>query len=471
MTERHDDYTDAQLEADLQDTEKVELPRDVRADILIRFHRRGQTVSQICDLLHLKRHKVRSVVDADYRNPKRAMREKLTTTADPDIDDSTDDQKRSLQERALMSEKSKKFDPEATAQDCVEDLRRVQRDNEFSYITRTLYRLLGRYSEATWNRFFGTFQEFRRQAGLELNRYQHDLERKVAKHASLDIFDAFFQREVMPFVGRDGVGLYSRSHYEGKEIRTLLSVSDAHDVEVDPFTLAVSLDVAKRVQPDVIVFNGDIFDMYEFSRFDMDPRRVKPAERAHFVVNKIFRPFREACPDAELTFNLGNHEWRILKHMANKTPNLQAFLSDFVGMTLEDLFGVRELEINIICKWDLRAYQPRDVQREIAKNYKVYWNSFVAAHIQEGFGMSGTSGHVHKPKTEINYNEAAGGATTWTVTGCLRDTNEDFVVGPDRHVNGFGLFHIMPRTRQVVSENIIVRDFTAVAGEYYHRVS
>ena len=459
MSQRYEVYTDEQLEADLDSTEGVDLPKDIRRDILIHFHLRGETVSQICDLLHLKRHKVRSVVDPDYRNPRKG-REKI------DLDDSTAEKRQTLQQKALMSEKSKKYDADATPEDCKEDLRRVQRENEFTYITRTMYRLLGKYSEATWNRHFGTFQEFRRQAELELNRYQHDMERKVAKHASLDHYEEFYRSEV-----QDYLELYPRKG-PSREVHTLLSVSDAHDIEVDPFTLAVSIDVAKRLQPDIIVFNGDMFDMYEFSRFDMDPRRVKPGERARFVVNNIFRPFREACPDAQLDFWLGNHEWRILKHMANKTPNLQAFLSDFCDMTLEDLFGVRELEINVHCKWDMRAWQPKDVTGQVNQNFGVYWDCFVTSHIADfGFGMSGTSGHVHKPETKVGYSQAAGGPIVWTTTGCLRNTDEDYVMGVNRHVNGFGLFHIMPRTKQVVSENIIVRDFAAVAGKYYHRMA
>jgi hypothetical protein len=48
---------------------------------------------------------------------------------------------------------------------------------------RNYFRNNGRISDATWNRHFGTFEEFKRQAGIKLTRQQHGLERHIAKHA------------------------------------------------------------------------------------------------------------------------------------------------------------------------------------------------------------------------------------------------------------------------------------------------
>jgi hypothetical protein len=62
------------------------------------------------------------------------------------------------------------YDPSATPEQLVEDLQRVQRENPEKFISSNFYRLHGAYSRKTWDVVFGTFMEFRRQAGMELGR-------------------------------------------------------------------------------------------------------------------------------------------------------------------------------------------------------------------------------------------------------------------------------------------------------------
>ena len=433
----------------------VKLPEATKA-LILTLHKEGKKPTQISKLLGVPRHKIRSVIDPAYRNP----RKQILSRAQMAKDEPT-----TIRERAVMSERDKKFDPDATADDCIADLRTVQEDNPDLYIHRWRYMLMGQYSEATWNRFFGTFHEFRRQAGLELSRYQHQHERHIAKHASVDHYRNFYNKEVKPYVGQ-----YPRTG-KSKDIYTLLAASDFHDVDCDEFALHVFLDTAKRLQPDVILLNGDVFDLYEFSRFSVDPRLVSVRERFDFVSNHIFKPLREACPDSQIDFLLGNHEWRLLKHMADRTPNLPGLLSDVMGLTLEDIFRVREYEINLHCKWDLAAWGKKPEKEQLKQNYIVYWNCFVASHLKDfGFGMSGTSGHTHKPDTNMGFSMAMGGPIFWTTTGCMRRVDEEYVMGINKHVNGFALFHIQPRTREVIPENIIITpNSAAVAGVYYHR--
>ncbi|MCK5345172.1 MAG: metallophosphoesterase, partial [Candidatus Heimdallarchaeota archaeon] len=167
----------------------------------------------------------------------------------------------SKRERALLTEVYKVFDITATKDQCIDDLRKVQKDRQLEFITRTIYRNEGKYSDTTWNRYFGTFQEFRRQAGLELSRQQSQLEKHIAKHASNDHYSDYFTTEVLPYYNK-----YEKQPKDGR-IKTIMVISDVHDKECDEFTLSVFVDTCIKKQPDVIVFNGDIFDFYDFSRF------------------------------------------------------------------------------------------------------------------------------------------------------------------------------------------------------------
>jgi len=440
---------------DLKDLANIKLPEETKRKIL-ELNKKGEKISKISKLLDVPRHKIRSVLDPAYRNPRKAL---------PSMAQIRDDEPSTIRERALLSERDKKFDPDATAEDCVADLRKIQENNPDLYIHRWRYMLLGEYSEATWNRYFGTFHEFRRQAGLELTRQQHQHERHIAKHASVDHYKNFYTKEIQPYTN-----LYPRTG-KSKQFYTILSGSDFHDIDCDEFALQVFIDTARRLQPDVILLNGDVFDLYEFSRYSIDPRLVSVKERFDYVSNNIFKPLREACPDTQIDLLLGNHEWRLLKHMADRTPNLPGLLSDVMGLTLEDVFRVREYEINLHCKWDLAAWGKKSEAEQIKQNYIVYWNCFVASHIKDfGFGMSGTSGHTHKPDTSLGFSMAMGGPIFWTTTGCLRRVDEDYVMGINKHVNGFAIFHINPSTREVIPENVIFSPHSAaVAGVYYHR--
>lgn len=359
-------------------------------------------------------------------------------------------------DQTLLSE-AKLFDPRATTSDLIADLRRVQELFPGRFITRTIYRKEGRYSDSTWDSRFGTMAEFRKQAGLELSRGQQTLERQIAKHASADVYRGFYEVEVLPFVGR-----YEHPMTPGT--KRVLVVSDLHDLELDPFAYAVALDVARRTQPDIVVFNGDVHDQYAFSRFDKDPREIKLVERFVFVRDMIFKPMREACPNAQIDLVLGNHEHRLLRHLAEKTPYLKVVLSDLMGLTLAQLLGLPEFKINLVSKWDLSAWNPRDVNGEVARNYAIYYDCFVVAHEKDPkLGLSGTSGHTHHPHFDTWTDHS--GDKWWVTTGALCNREASYTPLKTSAQQSFLLVTINPETRECIPEHIYIQRNSAVYAE------
>lgn len=373
--------------------------------------------------------------------------------------------KLSQAQRALLSEREKKYDPNATSDSCIDDLRKLQNKFPLTYITRNFYRINGKYSDSTWNSFFGTFLEFRRQAKIELSRNQHALERKIAKHASLDVYRDFYTEEVLPYHQK-----YNWSAKQKGRFKTILVGSDFHDVEVDLFVLSVFIDTAKRMQPDVIVLNGDIFDLYEFSRFSIDPRKVKIKERFDFVKEQIFGALRKACPKAQIDLICGNHEARLLKLLADKTPAIKVVLSDVMGIGLADMFGLDEYQINFVSKFDLSAWSNPDINEEIKQNYQVYYDTFVASHFKDlSFGLAGTSGHTHRPE-QVTFRNIPMGRLTWTTTGCIHQVDAEYVDGFCEWQNSF-LTVVVDRDMRVASPShiLIPGDFVVVEGKLYTR--
>ena len=189
---------------------------------------------------------------------------------------------------------------EASAQACLDELRRLAESEPDRVISRNWFRLNSNLSERAWNVHFGTFAEYKRQAGIVLTRQQHNLEKQLARHASVDHYRELSVEQTQ----------YAEKYLRpnSKRFKLIMGVADVHDKDCDPFCLRVMLDTAKRAQPDVICFNGDLFDLPEFGRFTQDPRDWDVVGRIKFVHEKIFAPLRKSCPNAQIDLIGGNHE-------------------------------------------------------------------------------------------------------------------------------------------------------------------
>ena len=372
--------------------------------------------------------------------------------------------KLSLRHRALLSENDKKLDESATPEVCVDDLRRVQKEHPFKHITRNFYRAEGRYSDATWNQFFGTFHEFRRQAGLELSRGQHSLEKNVAKHASLDLYRKFYIEKVLPYHNK-----INKLNNKGR-FKIGLICSDLHDIELDMFAWGTFVDQAAIMQPDFIALGGDISDQPEFGKYAIDPRKWKPKERFKFVREHILAPLRTACPKTQIDFIVGNHDLRILKVLAEATPAMRVILSDVMGLSLADIFGLDEYDINLVAKVDLAAFSETDVKDELRENYRVYYESFVVHHYKDmGMGLSGCSGHSHRPELVTSVTLPMGNIS-WHVMGCMKNVRTEYVAGTNKWTNGWN-WVVIDTWKKSVQQNpvLIPGDSVLINGKMYER--
>lgn len=359
------------------------------------------------------------------------------------------------------SEHSEKFQ-DLTPQECIDELIRVANLNPEADITRNGFRNHSAISDATWNRHFGTFEEFKRQAGIKLTRQQHGLERHIAKHASVDHYRRLNVER------QDYADKYERGN--SNRFKTILTCSDLHDIEIDPFFLRVLIDTARRVQPDVISLVGDIFDLPEFGKYGVDPREWDVVGRIKFAHDNILRPLREACPNAQIDFIEGNHEARLLRQLADATPALRAVLSDLHGFTVGKLLGLDEFQINYIAKADLAAWTKRDFDRELANNYKVYFDSVICHHFPHArnMGLPGVNGHHHQHQVWPMFSPIYG-AYEWHQLGSGHMRSASYCEGEKWH-NGFCLINVDTQTRATNFDYVAVTDMAISGGKWYLRL-
>lgn len=362
-------------------------------------------------------------------------------------------------ERRLIDEMIGDHTRQWTEQELIETLRSLKLSNPSRHITRNFFRSETQIPDSAWSHIFGTFSEFIRQAGVALSRQQHGLERHIAKHRSVDHYRKANERHNW---GSD----YDRP--STSRIQKLMAISDVHDKDRDPFWSRVVLDTAERYQPDIIAINGDLFDLPEFGRYTTDPRdwdvigRIKSA-------HEFLRALREAAPNSQIDFQEGNHELRLVKHLMDETPAMRTLLADLHGWDTRKLLGLDEFELNYISKADLAAGGKYDIKKEVAKNYKVYFDCFVAAHypMYRNFEMAGVSGHIHHIQT-WPVKTLQHGTRTWVQHGCGHKLEASFCDGEQWQL-GFSLHDIHVPSKSVCSQVVPVTHIAQIGGKYYER--
>jgi hypothetical protein len=363
----------------------------------------------------------------------RRYRDKITAGEQLTIEVDDDFQKVGMRDGLPLSEDERKFHPEWTAEDCIAELQRIAKIDSTQVISRNYFRNYSDISESTWNRHFGTFLEFKRQAKIILSRHAHKLERSIAKHASVDkLRDLNVEK-------RQWEGKYLRP--ANGRFQTVLVGSDFHDIACDPFYLRLFLDTAKRVQPEKIVLNGDVFDLPEFSKYSQDPRQFNVIGRIKWV-HKFLADLRRACPNAEITFIEGNHEYRLLRHMGEQTQALLVILNELHGHTISSLLGLTDYEVNYVARADMSTFSEKDIKKQLSKNYTTLWdNALLFGHypFMRNMGIPGANGHHHQHEVTNAYSPVYG-PWEWHQTGCGHKRDASYTSG-EKWGNGFLLVH------------------------------
>lgn len=347
-------------------------------------------------------------------------------------------------------------------QDMIDDLLRVYKHPENTSIvtpvSRAIYRdKLGTYPEILVTDFFGNHSEFLRAAGLSDKRTTAVVRNKAARLSSEQGIYEFAKENVLRYHGAYDFHKGSRKHIEG------LICSDLHSSHCDPFARDVFLRTVSLVSPDIIVINGDGVDFPSISSHPKLP--------GHFHLNlqqeidwlkEFFAAVRMRAPNATIYFIIGNHEYRLIRYLADTAPALASLRC----LNFSDLFGLEEYQISLVCRSNFLAPSNKKRKEDLSENWVILGDCYVVTHglattqfackaELDRFNMSGTSGHTHRP--QIFYHNTLGtGGIHWMSTPMMCDKSDgrDFVRGPTAWNMGFGRFSILP-SKKLVSQQIV----------------
>lgn len=389
------------------------------------------------------------------------------------------------QERVAELARSKRMANlgKATEGKIIKDIRRIAEGPENPYpgtCSRDRYKRFGFYSEEALYDFFGNMAEAQRAAGLRDARATTAFRNRRARIKTEEKVKAYFDAEVMPWVGK-----FNRP-VKGKRVQRMVVASDFHAEEVSPFCLSVLLDVIKRIGSSLnyVVLNGDIVDFPSVGRWSKPPNRLLNLQKEiDFTRENILAPIRAAAHEnTQIDYVIGNHEYRLARFLADSAAPLASLRS----LEISSLLGLEDYEISLVHNASLLAPSAKEQRASFRDNFKVYADSFVVTHGTatgktaaqtelERWGMSGTSGHVHRSQvyTATTARNRAGVGrwrpASWVVTGMLADRRHhgrDFLPSFTPWVEGFNVVTLVDGA--AIQQPVTVVDgWAEFAGKIY----
>ena len=201
------------------------------------------------------------------------------------------------------------------------------------------------------------------------------------------------------------IGIYSRR--EGTKV---VSLSDTQYPFVDEPLVAAVERFMSDWQPDDILYNGDISDMYEISDFDKNPSRQFNLMDELTMTRAFLERHAVICPDAERYFIFGNHEDRLRRYIWKHA----GAVADLVR-PLEEALGLDEQGIKYVTYGKHVEYLGFVFTHG---NFVSSGSGMTARKHLAAYGSSGAHGHTHRlgsiSKTDMN-----GRTHTFMEQGCL----------------------------------------------------
>lgn len=120
--------------------------------------------------------------------------------------------------------------------------------------------------------------------------------------------------------------------------KTVFIIPDVHFPHHDRKLFRLTLRAIAEIQPDEIVFIGDLFDFAQVSRYPHNAYKLTTIQETVKAGQKaIVKPVFSETSEAKKTFIMGNHEDRIRRYA-------ELHFAPFGGTVVKDVLGMLSLE-------------------------------------------------------------------------------------------------------------------------------
>lgn len=113
----------------------------------------------------------------------------------------------------------------------------------------------------------------------------------------------------------------------------VLIITDIHVPYHDKIAVEAALAYGDRLQPTIIVINGDLIDFYKISRFLKNPKNHDVSyELAE--TRKFLTELRHRFPNARIIYKEGNHEMRLEHYIIGNASEIYNLVDDLLANKL-----------------------------------------------------------------------------------------------------------------------------------------
>lgn len=214
-----------------------------------------------------------------------------------------------------------------------------------------------------------------------------------------------------------------------------LILPDLHIPHHDKKSLHLIFKIIDDIKPERIIQLGDLFDFYQISRFNKEPKRVLEFQKDLNELDMFFYELRKIYKK-DFIYIEGNHEIRLIKWLWQHP----------------EVYSLKKIN-NIPSLFNLEKYSIRYFPYFTYKsvyfkhgNYVSTKSSYSAKLEYDAEGTSGVSGHTHR--LGIYYVQNRNGFHTWYEMGHLTDVKKvEYLEGKiPNWQQGFGIMYVVPKT-------------------------
>jgi len=225
--------------------------------------------------------------------------------------------------------------------------------------------------------------------------------------------------------------------------------SDAHYLPGEPSTAHKAfVKVIKKLKPDVVILNGDVFDGLTISRYSRPYfEGAKPSVKQELVtVADRLHDIEKVRGNAKLFWTLGNHDARYEARLSNLVPEYQGV----AGFTLKEHFPAWLHCMSLMINDNLM------IKHRFRNGIHATWNNVLVS------GVSVCTGHLHRLQATIlgDYRGNRWGIDTGTLAELEGEHLHYGEDNPQNHASGFAVLTIV-NGQLVYPEFCFVRDDVA----------
>ena len=215
---------------------------------------------------------------------------------------------------------------------------------------------------------------------------------------------------------------------------TVAIINDTHNPYQDVEAVALMEKVLEELQPEYLIYAGDVNDFYQLSKYDKTPARANSLQADINVSKEMFARHNSILPKTKKIMLEGTHEDRLRRYLWTQSPAL----ASLEGLALKELFELDKFGISLV---------PFEQGLLINGVFLVLHGELISSDSSatakanyRKHGGCGMTGHTHRGGSF--YKRDRFGVYGWYENFCLCRLDPDWCKNPDWQ-QGFSLAHFI----------------------------